>query len=368
MGLETTRPARSAAWWVICALSIGCASAAAEPPTPTHEVVVRVAEVRQARVRPSVFLHGRTRATDRATASFVVGGRLVERRVDVGDRVSAGQTLARLDARGYAHGVEAASASLAELEARRAQLARDETRLTTLREGGVVAAADLESVRTAVARVDESQRAARVALEEARRQRDESVLRAPFDGVVRAVLVDEGTVVAPGTPVFLLAGEGPTEVELEVPERVVAWARVGDRVDVELPSTGERFVGEVVALADAASPTGLFPARARLQTETPIASGRGTLVTWRGAEAATELRVPLAAVVDPSGDRPFVWRVDAEGRAERVEVRPLALRDDETSEVALAADGLAVGDEVVVAGHGAVLPGDLVRRTTETSR
>ncbi|MCB9625655.1 MAG: HlyD family efflux transporter periplasmic adaptor subunit, partial [Sandaracinus sp.] len=176
------------------------------------------------------------------------------------------------------------------------------------------------------------------------------------------------TVVAPGTPVFLLAGEGPTEVELEVPERVVAWARVGDRVDVELPSTGERFVGEVVALADAASPTGLFPARARLQTETPIASGRGTLVTWRGAEAATELRVPLAAVVDPSGDRPFVWRVDAEGRAERVEVRPLALRDDETSEVALAADGLAVGDEVVVAGHGAVLPGDLVRRTTETSR
>jgi RND family efflux transporter MFP subunit len=373
------RGTRREARWETCVLAAGiaalagaCASeAGAEPRSATSpEVRVELAEVRRVSTASSIELHGTTRASERATLGFAVGGRLRERTVDVGDRVRAGQLLARLDASGYANGVAAAEATVRELEARREQLARDEARVTTLREGGVVGDAQLEEVRTGVTRIDESLDAARVAVREARRQRGEAVLRAPFDGVVRAVFADEGTVVGPGAPLLLLAGDGPTEIALDLPERAAGWARVGSAVEVRLPTDDERHVGTLVAAADAAGPNGLFPARVTLPDDVDLASGRGVIVRLTSSDLVDELRVPVRAIVDPSGDRPFVWQVDANGLAERVEVRLGALRDDPDSrddgtgaraEVALREPSpLSEGARVVVAGHRGVLEGDHV--------
>jgi len=358
-----------------------CASEAGADAAPERvEVRVELAEVRRVSSAETIELHGTTRASERATLAFAVGGRLRERVVDVGDPVRAGQVLARLDASGYANGVAAAEASVRELEARREQLTRDEARVATLREGGVVGDAQLEEVRTGVTRVDESLDAARVAVREARRQRGEAVLRAPFDGVVRAVFADEGTVVGPGAPLLLLAGDGPTEIALDLPERAARWARVGSVVDVRLPTSDERHQGTLVAAADAAGPNGLFPARVTLPDDVDLASGRGVIVRLTSSERVDELRVPVRAIVDPSGDRPFVWQIDADGVARRVDVRLGALRD-----VGASATNEALGDDadragprgdaevtllepsplaerarVIVAGHRSVLDGDHV--------
>ena len=333
--MQAHRGTRRSAWrgtYVLVAglagLAGACASeAGADEPSARAEVRVELAEVRRVSTADTLELHGTTRASERATLAFAVGGRLRERTVDVGDRVRVGQVLARLDASGYANGVAAADATVRELRARREQLLRDEARVATLREGGVVGDAQLEEVRTGVVRIDESLDAATVAAREARRQRGEAVLRAPFDGVVRAVLADEGAVVGPGTPLLLLAGDGPTEIALDLPERAARWARVGAEVDVRLPTSDERHVGTLVAAADAAGPNGLFPARVALPEDVELASGRGVIVRLTSSDPVEELRVPVRAIVDPSGDRPFVWQVDADGVATRVEVRLGALRD-----------------------------------------
>ncbi|MCU0671494.1 MAG: efflux RND transporter periplasmic adaptor subunit [Myxococcota bacterium] len=375
----------------ITALAGACTSeAGAHEPSSRVEVRVELAEVRRVSSADTIELHGTTRSSERATLAFAVGGRLRERVVDVGDRVRAGQVLAQLDASGYANGVAAAEATVRELEARREQLVRDEARVTTLREGGVVGDAQLEEVRTGVVRIDESLGAATVAAREARRQRGESVLRAPFDGVVRAVFADEGTVVGPGTPLLLLAGDGATEIALDLPERAARWARVGSAVEVRLPTSDERHVGTLVAAADAAGPNGLFPARVTLPDAVELASGRGVIVRLTSSDPVDELRVPVRAIVDPSGDRPFVWQVDADGVVTRVDVRLGALRDatanassaanaarrddprtseharhDEAEVTLLEPSPLTEGARVVVAGHRSVLDGDRVVSRSE---
>jgi hypothetical protein len=103
-------------------------------------------------------------------------------------------------------------------------------------------------------------------------------------------------------------------------------------------------------------------------------------VRLTSSERVDELRVPVRAIVDPSGDRPFVWQIDADGVARRVDVRLGALRD-----VAASATNEALGDDadragprgdaevtllepsplaerarVIVAGHRSVLDGDHV--------
>lgn len=381
--MQAHRGTRRSAWTGTCVLVAGlaglagaCTSAAgADEPSARVEVRVELAAVRRVSSADTIELHGTTRASERATLAFAVGGRLQERAVDVGDRVRAGQTLARLDASGYTNGVAAAEATVRELEARREQLVRDEARVVTLREGGVVGEAQLEEVRTGVVRVDESLDAARVAVREARRQRGEAVLRAPFDGVVRAVFADEGAVVGPGAPLLLIAGDGPTEITLDLPERVVRWARVGSAVDVRLPTSEERYAGTLVAAADAAGPNGLFPARVTLPDHVELASGRGVIVRLTSNDPVDELRVPVRAIVDPSGDRPFVWSVDSTGVATRVEVRIGALRDDAQGDVRpdraaraevvlLEPSPLAEGARVVVAGHRRLLDGDRVDVST----
>ncbi|HJL22529.1 MAG TPA: HlyD family efflux transporter periplasmic adaptor subunit, partial [Polyangiaceae bacterium LLY-WYZ-15_(1-7)] len=173
-------------------------------------------------------------------------------------------------------------------------------------------------------------------------------------------LLDEGAVVGAGAPVFLLAPEAADEVHARAPEAVAAWLAVGAEAEVELPATGRQLGATVLAVSDAAGPTGLFPVRLRLAGA--ARDGSDAVLHLRGPPGEEELRVPVRAVLDPSGDRPFLWRV-TDGRAERVpiELGPLRASPAETPELAVRSEVLRAGDRVVVAGQRPLLDGDPVR-------
>ena len=330
---------------------------------------VEVSVVREASAEETLVLHGTVRAADRANLAFAVGGRLLQRPVEVGERIEAGQVLARVDARPFRNAASAARAQIAELDAQAAQLRRDEERVAAREASGAASTADVEQTRTGTARLDASRDATRAQLAEARRQVGAAVLRAPYAGVVRAVFAEPGAVVAPGTPVLALAGEGGLEVEAEVPEAALSWLREGLAASVEIPATGTRAEGTVLALARAAGPSGLFPLRLRLEGMEAF-PGQGALLRF-ARSGVPELRVPLGAVVDPSGDAPELWRI-VEGsppRVERVAVAVRGLRDAEGApEVALPRSlPLAAGDRVVLRGQRPLLDGDAVRLGTASA-
>jgi len=349
-------------------LLLACDPAArADAPEEPARVLTTRAELAPS-VR-EVVLHGVVRAASERALGFEVGGRLQARPVEVGDQVERGALLGRLDGRGPRHAVVAAEATLAELDARRAQTERDAARVARLRAEGVASAAELEQTRSGVERLEASQRAAEAQLRESRRRRGETVLHAPCDGVVTAVLAEPGAVVGPGTPVLLLSCASEVEVHASLPATMLAVSS-GDPVRVELPARGEVRDATVSVRSVAAGPDGLFPIRVALPGEV-AAPGEGAILRLR-IEGAPALRVPIGAVVDPAGARPFVWRVQR-GAAERVPVEVHGLHEGEVTlaplspedrddEVALA--GLAAGDEVVVRGQRPLLEGDAVTAST----
>jgi RND family efflux transporter MFP subunit len=346
-------------WWpaplAVLALLTGCGDASGSDPDVSARSV-RVSEVRsEARAR-EVRISGVTRAARRATLAFLVSGTLRERAAELGQRVAAGDLLARVYDPALAPAVAAAEARVRELDTRLEQLDRDVRRATELRERALISDEDLERVRTEQGATRAARDLAAANLAEARNRLGEATIRAPFDGSVDAVLFEPGEFVAAGQPVVRLSGSGPIEVELEIPESLIARFLPGRSVRLTLPFLGQREVeGEVVHVGDAGGQAGgLFPVEIALAAAPDLRPGLTAELVLE-LSATPSLMVPLAAILDPGTGRPRVFRTRG-GRVESVFVEVGQLYGDQ---VTVEGD-LAVGDEVVVTGLGSLTPGQAV--------
>jgi len=320
---------------------------------PDAVVRVRTALVTQAPPFREVVLHGVTQATDRAELSFTVGGRIDSRSVEIGDVMHAGDVLARIDNSPFDNNYRAAAASVTDMKGRLAQLERDRARMEHLGKTQSVSDAELERIQTEELSVRAGLSAANANRSEASRQRRETALLAPFDGVVTAVYFEPGEATAAGRPVVQLTGAGGMEIALEVPERIWAGLRDGSDARVELPALGLVLPASVRQIGRNAGTGGLFPVVVAIDAERP-AAGLTAKVTLP-VPVREDLTVPVRAVVDPTGEGAVVFRVSG-GIARAVPVETGTLLGDAVA----IAGALNPSDEVVVAGLGRLLDGDVV--------
>jgi RND family efflux transporter MFP subunit len=362
---ERSSPVRIASTSIIvAAIGAGVAWAATHAarngadvaPAPEQRVV-RVAPVGLIEEAQELRFPGTTQAVRRANLSFVVGGRLSERVVDLGDRVEGGTPLARLDPEPFLNEVRSAEAVVAEVGAQLEQISRDRDRLTRLHASGVASEQEVERASSSQEELRASSALARSRLHEARRRLAEATLLAPFDGTVTRVRWEPGEFVQKGAAVMTLLGDGGLEIQVEVPESVASTLVKGQAARVGFPLAG---VPETPARLESVSrgtegPGRLFPVVAQLQpTPGAIPGMAGELIVR--ASRGQQLAVPLASIVDPSGKHPYVFRV-ADGRAERIPVDVRTL----VGERITVAGALQAGDRVVVAGHAVLLDGDPVQ-------
>lgn len=331
------------------------------PAAPPPARPVQVAEIAFAPQQDSRALTGVVRARREADVGFRAGGRIVERLVDVGATVAAGQPLARLDPADLALSLRAAEADLAGAEATARQAAADAGRSRALLAAGHVAQA-FHDQREATARsTAERAESARAQVALARNRLDYSVLRAPSDGVVTALLAESGQVVTEGQPVLRLANPAERELVVQVPEGAVAglapgavataafWSRQND------PTLPVRL-RELAPQAETALRT--YAARFSLPAGAPdwVALGMTGTVRVAAAEAAPVATLPLSALHD-RGQGPMVWKVEGQKlRAVPVEV----VRLGEVT-ATLRAPALAPGDKVVSLGPQLLDPAQPVR-------
>jgi multidrug efflux system membrane fusion protein len=335
----------------------GCGRAPDAKLAMIEDRAVRVSKVRVAEGTRELRISGVTRASRRATLSFLVSGTLIERPVNLGQTVAQGENIARLFNPSLGPAVHAGEARVRELDARLEQLGRDVTRSTDLRAQRLISEAELERVRTNQHATRAARDLAAAQLVESRQKMAQASLHAPFDGSINAVFFEPGEYVAAGQPVVQVSGDGNLEVELAVTESLISKFSPGSDVDLILPFFEDRVVaGVVIHVGDAGGEQGgLFPVEIELQ-----AAG-GDLRPGLTAEARIpiidkpRMTVPLAAILDPGTGQPRVYVVrNGKIEAVHVDVGRLSGKDVDV------AGEIREGDEVVVTGLSSLTPGQSV--------
>lgn len=349
-------------------LMTGCS----EPPQPT----VAVKPVFVTTVVPKVSSQARTftsvvRARVESDVAFRTGGKVVERLVEVGDRVKAGQVLARLDPADYQLAVKAAADQVQAASVDAQQSASDEARFRRLLADGSVGAADHERQKAradaAAARLDQARRQ----LELARNREGYAALVAPYAGVVTAVRFERGQVVPEGQPVMSLAKEGEHEVVVDLPEDWVGRARSLTATAAPWADPNARLRLVLRELSPQASVQGrTFRARFAAAPESraqvsALPLGSTMQLTLAAPQAGpSTVSLPVSALVKGSGPE-GVWSLNDKGSGLVFTPVKVVAMDDATVQVT----GLSTGSRVVSVGAQKLDAGLSVRaieRATET--
>jgi RND family efflux transporter MFP subunit len=271
---------------------------------------------------PAVLrVSGTIRARYEIPMAFQVGGRILAREVDAGQRVQAGQRLFRLDPRDFDEAVRAAEAQLAAAAAALEMETKSLQRRRQLKEDEAVSQEDLEraelAVRDAVSRRD----VALANLAQAKNARNYAELRVKQAGVVIEVMGEPGQVVGTGQAVAVLALEGEREIEVFLADGSRP-PRAGT-VHLANGTTGPLVLREIAGAADPVSRT--WRARYRVQgAKTDVPLGTVVHVALTGDEAeADALQVPVGAL-DERGEGPHVWLVQ-DGHVQPVPVEVVKL-------------------------------------------
>lgn len=346
-------------------LLAACSAPAPEAPAP-RAVLVRTLEA--ATAPPAVQLYaGEVRARIEVDVGFRVGGKLVERKVDVGAEVAAGAPLALLDPVDAGLAASAAQAAVAAAEADLALARTEFGRAQELAARKFVSSSVLDARRTALQAAEARLRQARAQAQTAANQAGYTRLEAPASGVVTAVLAEPGQVVGAGQPVFRLARPDEREVLIHVPEGRAAQLQPGTAARVRTWAAPEReyaaSVREVAPAADAATRT--FAIRVAVaQADAGLPLGATASVVFAApAGAAGGVLLPLAAVTRAPGkpEGGTVWVVGEDDRVRPIAVEVLAWREDG----ALLRADLPPGARLVLAGVHTLVEGESVRAVEE---
>jgi RND family efflux transporter MFP subunit len=290
---------------------------------------------------------------------FRVGGRVVERKVEVGDRVEPGQLLARLDPQDL---TPALDAQRAQQEAIRTELAlakADLARAENLRAGNFVSDANVDRQRAAVDAAAARLQAATAQVNQARNSVGYQLLKADTAGIVTAVEVEAGQVVALGQTVVRIAQAGDAEVMVNVPEQDLGRARSAQSWTITLTGLpGRQWQATLRELSPAADPASrTYAARLALSGDpTGVALGMSATATAR-TSPVTRIQVPLTALHSREGQA-RVWIIDpATSQVRSQPIETGALLDD----AVVVEKGLNGGETIVTAGANLLREGQQVR-------
>jgi len=340
----------------------GCGRETAEEPIVRP---VRWQEVFATGTARERTFSGTARAGVESRLSFRVDGTVQRVDVKVGDRVNAGDPVARLDPADYDLRVEDARASLTRVQAEARQAEANYARIRQLYENKNASRADLDAARAGAEAAAAAVTSAQQKLELAQANRSYCTLTAPTRGAISRVEIEVNENVRPGQVVAVLSSGARAEVTATVPEALIGGIREGDAVSVEFDALpGSTYSATVTEVGVAATQAGAtFPVTARLDRESDaVRPGMAASVTFRfgSADGRERIVVPASAILeDRDGRFAFVLERQEDGYG-IVRRRPVVVGD-------LGSDGLEIreglhdGDAIVTAGVTRIQDGLRVR-------
>ena len=338
-------------------LAVGCQRAPAEKPEEPHPVAVLT--VTPTEVTATHSYTGVVRARYEADLGFRVPGKVTARFVEVGQRVSAGQTIAALDPADYELSVKSATAELGVVEAEVRNAEAELARAEKAAKAGVASTSELDARRAADTSARERVTKAKRELELANNRLAYCTLAADADGLVVAVPVEAGQVVAAGQAVVRVARAGQREAVVSIPEHRLSEVKAGSAT-VSLWSSGpdRRFPVKLRELSPAADPTTrTYQARFAIADDVPgVELGMTATVHLTTGSSGPSFVLPASALVR-QGSQGSVWVI---GEGGKLALTPVTVARYGQDEVVIS-EGLRGGEKVVRAGVNRLHAGLLVR-------
>jgi len=341
-------------------LAVAALLGACSPDQPPVEAPrpVRTAEIRYDAAREANRYAGTVQSRYEVDQAFRVGGKVAQRKVDVGQVVHEGDVLAVLDDSDYRLAEEAARQQWQAAVTQARQAESDRLRLGSLKADGSVSAADDERASSGAQTAQAAAEAQARQLELARNRLKYTTLRAPRSGVVTAVRFEVGQMVAEGQPVVSIADPGTPEVVVDVPEDQLAAFKAA-RYKASIASAPDDLFDVTLREISPEASAQTRTYRARMKPATPRALPLGataTLVVEYQAEKGGVASLPAGAITQSNG-QPAVWvasRAAAGKASASVSLVPVVVHGYRNDRVLVS--GPAAGDLVVTAGVQKMAP------------
>ncbi len=302
---------------------------------------------------------GEVRARIESSLSFRVGGKLLSRPAEIGQRVKAGELLAQIDPQDYRVTADAAAAQLVAAQSNRDVAGADFKRYQDLFAQGFISAAELQRREAAYISAQAQWKQAQAQSAVQGNQSGYTRLLADGAGIVTSLDANAGQVVAAGQPVVRLALDGPRDVVFAVAEDKLGLLKTGVKVTVRQwidGKTQEALVRDVSGSADAITRT--FVVKAALPKDANPILGSTVTVTLPLTTTAVKpsIKLPTSALRMEAGTT-SVWVLDPQTmtvKAQAIEVNTADGND------AVVTAGLQSGDQVVLSGVHVLTAGQKV--------
>lgn len=315
-------------------------------------------------------------AATSAALSFPVGGTVAEVAVDVGDTVTSGKILAKLDPAPFDIEVRSAEADRAAAQSALLNAKSQLARFETLLKKGVVARVEYDNAATDVAAAQSKLELAQAKLYRARDNRRRTTIVAPFDGKVSEKNIATFQEAGPGKPALTVVGLEGFEAAALVPESIAKGLRIGDPLSVAIPSLPnlriDARVAEIGAVAEAGAAVSVLAAldAGAVEGKSLFVGMAATMsLPLQSEEQSFVVPIPLSALAmddiprlaaggGPGKRAPLYVFRPKEGTVELRLVEVAELRGN----MLAVSSGLNAGEEVVVAGASFLEDGMRVRR------
>ena len=339
------------------ALVAACAKAPEQKPDEIRPV--RVQKIGETPATRSFEFAGEVRAQHETRVAFRVGGKIVERLVDVGAVVKPGQPLARLDSNDLALATASARAQVASAQAEHELAWADHARYKELREKNFISQAEYDRRANALSTAQARLEAQRAQQAQSANQLAYAVLKADTAGVITGIEAEAGQVVTAGQTVARLARQGDKEIAIAVPESQREFIERAHDFSVSVSAfPGKSWKGRLRELSPAADPvTRTYAARIAVsEAGEEMEWGMSARVAAHANGNGSKIEVPIAALYS-RGDQPQVLVVNGESTVTPRSVKTGGI----AGERVVIAEGLRPGELVVTAGAQLLRPGQRVR-------
>lgn len=301
------------------------------------------------------------RARVESRLGFRVGGKLVQRPAEPGQRVAAGQLLAVMDAQDFQLAAQAAQAQVSAAQSQRDLAAAEFKRFEALKAQNFISGAELERREASLKTADAALSQAKAQAQAQGNQAGYARLTASHAGVITAVEAEVGQVVSAGQPVLRLAHDGPRDAVFAVSESAIMAIRIGQSMQATVLSTGQRVEGTVREMAASADPvTRTYAVKLALAPSTGGALPLGATLNVRApgvpGGVASAIKLPTSALRQ-EGQGTAVWVLDEASMT--VNSQAVQLGPVDGNEVVVTS-GLQPGQKVVSAGVHVLSPGQKV--------